>query len=165
MRWADHIIGALRIERFDPRSTSLFEFRRAWIIPAWAQAAGVVGLFIATVLLTNAEYKSRGTVFGFPGPAFNVLVNPIYEELIFRAWILGMLVRHHSSAVAIAISSILFGIVHLRNIYWLNTIDLVQMMAYTGLVLGPICGYITLRFRTVWPAVILHYLNNLAYYI
>jgi membrane protease YdiL (CAAX protease family) len=159
------ILAAFRIERFDPRKDSLFEFRRAWLCPAWAQASLVVGLFVATVFCTHAEFRKTGTVFGFSGPAFNVLFNPIYEELIFRGWIIGRLVRHHASVFAIGVSSLLFGLVHIRNIYWLDTERLLGTMAYTGLVLGPILGYVTLRFRTVWPAVILHYLNNLAYYL
>lgn len=159
------ILSALRIERVDRRKDSLLEFRRVWVFPVWVQASLVVGLFVATVLCTYAEFRDKGTVFGFDGPAFNVLFNPIYEELIFRGWILGMLARRHSSIVAIAVSSLLFGLVHIRNIYWLDTGSLIRTMAYTGLVLGPILGYVTLRFRTVWPAVILHYLNNLAYYI
>lgn len=159
------ILAALRIPRFDPQRDSLFEFRRVWPLPVWTQASLVVGLFVATVLCTYAEFRKTGTVFGFPGPAFNVLFNPIYEELIFRGWILGLLARHHSSLFAIAVSSLLFGLVHLRNIYWLDAASLIRTMAFTGLVLGPLLGYVTLRFRTVWPAVILHYLNNLAFYI
>ena len=159
------ILAALRIERVDPQRDSLVEFRRAGVVPVWVQASLVVGLFVATVLCTHAEFREKGTVFGFPGPAFNVLINPIYEELIFRGWILGLLARHHSSLPAIAISSMLFGLVHIRNIYWLDAESLICTMAFTGLALGPILGYVTLRFRTVWPAVILHYLNNLAYYV
>ena len=156
---------ALQLRGLDLRGESLFDFKRALGIPAWAQASLVVALFVATVLCTNAEYKDKGTVFGFPGPAFNVLIAPIYEELIFRAWILGLLARRHPPLVAIAISSLLFGLVHIRNIYWLDTQPLVRTMLFTGLILGPILAYITLRTRTVWPAVILHYLNNLAYYL
>ena len=38
-------------------------------------------------------------------------------------------------------------------------------MLCTGLVIGPLLGYVSLRCRSVWPAVILHYLNNLGYYL
>jgi membrane protease YdiL (CAAX protease family) len=59
----------------------------------------------------------------------------------------------------------LFGLVHFRNIYWLEPARLLGLMLTTGLVLGPIFAYVTLRTRTVWPAVILHYVNNLTYYL
>jgi len=54
---------------------------------------------------------------------------------------------------------------HLRNIYWLEPAALARSMAYTGLLLGPILGWVTLRTRSVWPAVCLHYVNNLVYFV
>jgi membrane protease YdiL (CAAX protease family) len=63
------------------------------------------------------------------------------------------------------VSSLLFGLVHLRNIYWLDAAAPAKNMAFTGLVLGPILAWVTLRLRTVWPAVILHYVNNLTYFV
>ncbi len=156
---------ALRIGKVDPDRNSLVEFRRVWFLPAWAQATLVVGLFLATVACTHAEYRSKGTAFGFPGPPFNVLVSPIYEEWIFRGWVLGRLVRNHSNAAAISVSSLLFGLLHVRNVYWLDTGTLLRTMAYTGLLLGPFLAYVTLKSRSLWPAVILHYVNNLGYYL
>ena len=38
------------------------------------------------------------------------------------------------------------------------------MMIFTGLIAEPFWAYMTLRFRSLWVAVILHYLNNLAYF-
>ncbi len=155
---------ALRIEPWQGEPGEIFEFRRIGFVPAWIQVVAVAGLFVATVLLTHAEYRASGTVFGFPGPAFNVLVNPIYEELVFRGWILGRLARARSAATAVAVSSLLFGLLHLRNIYWLDTATLVRSMLFAGLCLGPLLGYVALRCRSVWPAVILHYANNLLYF-
>ncbi|KAA3609496.1 MAG: CPBP family intramembrane metalloprotease [Planctomycetota bacterium] len=144
---------------------SLYEFKGFGRIPASIQATSVVGLFVATVLLTHSEYKAHGTAFGFPGPGFNVLIAPIYEELIFRGWILGSLVRKRSVRFSILISSFLFGLVHIRNIYWLDFEPLFGKMIFAGLIFGPIAGYLTLRARSLWPAVILHYLNNLTFYL
>jgi membrane protease YdiL (CAAX protease family) len=159
------LLSTLRIGRLDEGPRALFEFRRIGIVPAWFQAVLVVALFVATVFLTHAEFKAKGTSFGVAGPAFNSLINPIYEELIFRGWILGTLARVRSASVAIAVSSILFGILHVRNIFWLDAEALVRLMIYTGVVLGPILGYVTLRCRSVWPAVCLHYVNNLGYFL
>ena len=163
-RW-QRVIAALRIGRVDPQQQSLFEFRRVWIVPPAAQVALVVALFVTMVFATHAEFREKGTVFGYAGPGFNALVCPIYEELIFRGWILAQLVRRHANWFAIAVSSLLFGILHLRNIYWLDTPRLVSLVLSAGLVIGPVLGYVALRCRSVWPAVILHYANNLAYYL
>lgn len=154
---------SLRPWEGDPRD--LFEVRRIGIVPGWVQVAAVAGLFTLTVLLTHAEYVRRGTAFGFAGPAFNVLVNPIYEELIFRGWILGRLARWRSNGPAIVVSSLLFGLLHLRNIYWMETGALVGTMASAALLTGPLFAYVALRCRSVWPAVILHYANNLTYFL
>jgi hypothetical protein len=159
------LISWLRVDRLEEDPRTLFEFRRIWIVPAWFQVILVVVLFVAAVFLTHAEFLAKGTSFGFAGPAFNSLICPIYEELIFRGWILGRLARRQSASVAIAVSSLLFGILHLRNIYWLDTGALVRMMIHAGAVIGPILGYMTLRCRSVWPAVILHYVNNLGYFL
>ena len=148
-----------------PERDSLFEFRRLGPFAPWTQVAAVVALFVATVLCTHAEYRAKGTVFGYPGPGFNALVAPIYEELVFRGWILGRLARAHSRAFAIWTSGILFGVLHLRNIYWLDAWPLARLMIYAGLVLGPLLAWVTLKCRSVWPAVCLHYLNNLAWYL
>jgi membrane protease YdiL (CAAX protease family) len=156
--------GPLRLPPLeDPRA--LFELRRVAGLPAWLQLVLVAAGFVATVLLTHAEYRARGTSFGVAGPAFNVLVCPIYEELIFRGWILGRLAHRRPAWLAIAVSSLLFGLLHLRNIFWLDTGALVRSMLFTGVVLGPLLAWVTLRCRSVWPAVILHYANNLTYFL
>jgi membrane protease YdiL (CAAX protease family) len=127
--------SALRIDPLDdPRS--LFEFKRVAGIPAWLQAASVAGLFVATVFLCYAEYRAKGTCFGVAGPAFNALVCPIYEELIFRGWILGRLARQRGAWAAIVSS--FSGLLHLRNIFWLDSLSLVRVILYAGVVLGPI---------------------------
>lgn len=153
-----------RLGGSDPAARSLFEFRRVGPVPAAAQVVAVVLLFVTTVLCTHAEYRAHGTVFGFPGPGFNVLFAPIYEELVFRGWILGQLARRRSSRCAILVSSLLFGILHLRNIYWLAPERLIGQMVYTGAVFGPAAAWLTLKCRSLWPAVVVHYLNNLWYY-
>ena len=156
--------GLLRLPPLhDPRE--LFELRRVGPVPGWVQLVLVAGMFVATVLLCYAEYRAKNTTFGIAGPAFNALVAPIYEELIFRGWILGRLAHRRSPALAIVVSSLLFGLLHLRNVFWLDTDVLVRTMLFTGLVLGPLLGWITLRCRSVWPAVILRYANNLLYFL
>ena len=159
------LLRELRLPPFEGDPRDLFEVRRLGRVPGWVQVAGVVAGFVATVLLTHREYVQRGTTFGFGGPAFNVLVNPIYEELIFRGWILGRLARWRSNGLAIVVSSLLFGVLHLRNIYWLEPRALAGMMASAALVTGPLFAWVTLRCRSVWPAVILHYANNLTYFL
>ena len=159
------MLATFGIGRRDWEREDLFEFKPALGLPPAVWFTGVVASFVAAVLLTHAEYRESGTVYGFGGAAFNVLFSPIYEELIFRGWILRRLARRQSAAIAIAISALLFGLLHLRLIYFLETDALIRTMAWNGLVYGPALGYLSLRLRTLWPGVILHYAINLSYYL
>jgi membrane protease YdiL (CAAX protease family) len=156
---------ALRLPPWQGDPRELFEVRRLGPLPAWAQVAAVAGLFTATVLLTHAEYRRAGTTFGFAGPGFNVLVAPIYEELIFRGWILGRLARRGGNGLALAVSSLLFGLLHLRLVFWLEPGALAVNMASAALLTGPLFAWVTLRTRSLWPAVVLHYVNNLTFFL
>ena len=147
------------------REDSLFDFRPAGRLPVWVQAALVTLLFLATLAATYWEYSTHGTSFGYAGPAAWLLFVPIAEEWIFRGFVLGQFVRRRVGNVwAIAGSSGLFALWHLRNVFWIED-RVVGQALYAGLVLGPLLGYLTLRFRTLWPAVIVHYLNNLQYFL
>jgi len=157
-------MSRLRLPPLDPERDSLFEFRAVGRVPAAAVAAAVVALWVATVFLTYGEYREHGTVFGYAGGAFYLLFAPLLEELVFRGWILGQLRRRHSVVFGIVVSSLLFGLLHVRNIYWTPPADLARQMAYTGLVFGPVAAWVTLRCRSLWPAVVLHQLNHLWYY-
>lgn len=104
------------------------------------------GLFVATVLLS---YKS-----GLAMPlAVTVVLAPIYEEWIFRGWVLRKL--------GIIMSSVLFGMWHLKNLFYFEVGDVVYQMVWAGLVLGPVFGYVAMRTKSIWPGVVLHYLNNM----
>jgi len=143
---------------------SLFDFRPAGRVPVWSQATAVTFLWITMVLAAYWEYREHGSTFGYGGPATWILFVPIAEELIFRGFLLTQFVRRGVSNVwAIAGSSALFGLWHLRNVFWHDS-EVIGQMLYAGLFFGPLAGYLTLRFRTLWPAVILHYLNNLQYF-
>jgi membrane protease YdiL (CAAX protease family) len=74
--------------------------------------------------------------------------------------ILGALEIAYGPVIAVAISSLFFGLWHLKNIFWLTEYNLIHQMLYTGLIFGPITAVLALKTRTVWPGVILHYLNN-----
>jgi len=136
------ILGALRVPALGDNPGVLFEVRRVAMVPGWLQVALVVGLFLATALLTNLEYREKGTTFGFSGPAFNVLVCPIYEELIFRGWLLGRLTRWKSPLVGTGVSSLLFRLFHVRNIFWLEPATLLRQVLMTGAVIGPLLAYV-----------------------
>ena len=91
-----------------------------------------------------------------------ILFVPITEEILFRGLILGALEITYGPVRAVVISSLFFGLWHLKNVFWLTHYQLIHQMLYTGLIFGPINAVLALKTRTIWPGVILHYLNNLA---
>lgn len=140
--------------------TTFLSLRRVGLLTPGMQVAIVALLYVVTTLVGYLEYQSKGTMFGYP-LSISILFVPIYEEIIFRGLILKEVESRMKWPMAITITSVLFGLWHLKNIFFLSPGHLAYQIAYTGLIVSPILSYITLKTRTVWPAVILHYLNNL----
>lgn len=117
-------------------------------------------LFSIMVLVGFAQYKATGQMFGYP-LAISLFFVPIYEEMIFRGFLLGELLRHFPVRQAFILECLLFSLWHLKNIFWLSPSQLLIQMLVAGLIFGPITTYITLKKKTIWPGVMLHYINNL----
>lgn len=119
-------------------------------------------LFSLTVLFQYGEFKKTGkTLRGrFQSPLFFFFC-PIYEEVIFRGFILSTLLILYSIPVAIVISSLLFGLWHLKNIFVYSKQELALQMLCTTVILGPLMAIATIYTGTLWIAVIAHYFINL----
>ena len=79
-----------------------------------------------------------------------VFLAPLFEEIIFRGYIAGMLKTSYGGVAAWLLSSILFGAVH--------AIPSVMLTAtFSGLVLG----FYFLRYRSLMMVMMLHAMNNL----
>ena len=137
-----------------------FHLKKVWILSPITQVILIAVLYMVSVFLGYEEYARTGMVMGYP-LSVTLFLAPIYEELIFRGWVLGGLLKDFSPNKAIIISSILFGIWHVKNVFWLGSGHLAYQIVYTMLIVGPVLAYVTLKTKTVYPAIILHYLNNL----
>lgn len=78
-----------------------------------------------------------------------VIAGPIAEELMFRGYILDSIRRMHGDVVAIVVSALLFGMVHLDP----YTVG----MATLG---GVIYGYIRVKTGSLWPSMASHMIWN-----
>lgn len=152
-----NIVRLLHIEK---ENSNLFEFRTIRKFTPGFQIAFIALLYVATTIYAWFDVKQTGLMFGYPIHV-SILFVPIYEELIFRGLILMGLSRLYSAKKAIIISSLLFGLWHLKNIFYLDTPHMIEQLIYTTFVFGPITAWLALKLRTLWPGVILHYLNNL----
>lgn len=73
----------------------------------------------------------------------------LLEELIFRGIILEQLLKRYSFWTSIIVSSVLFGAVHLNPIQFVSATTL-----------GIVIGWIYARSRSVWPGILIHFVNN-----
>ncbi len=106
------------------------------------------------------------TMLGVPEPEMPDLLQPtlislllnivstavlpaLIEEMIFRGYILGAL-RPHGDGLAIVLSAALFGLFH-GNV----------LQIPFAFILGLVMGYLTVQTDSIWPAVLLHFTNNL----
>ncbi len=73
----------------------------------------------------------------------------ICEEVVFRGFLLSSFRGRTSGAVAVVVTALLFGLFHL-SIY--------RLIGTTAL--GLVMGWIVWHTRSIWPAVLFHFLNN-----
>ena len=84
------------------------------------------------------------------------LVPGIWEELAFRGVILSHLQRCFSPWAAVTVSSVLFGLFHLNNL-WASDAASAIAGVVAATILGIAWGYLVVRSNSVLPAVVLHY--------
>jgi membrane protease YdiL (CAAX protease family) len=118
-------------------------------------------LFLGIVWVQYKVFQKIGTFSHNYPPITLTLFAPIYEEVLFRGIFLSGLISMYGIKCAIVVTSVLFGIWHIRSIFFMPKKKVFSQIIYTGLVLGPIFALITIITGSIWIAVILHFLNNL----
>jgi len=139
---------------------------------------GVAAGFGAVVVSAAIEYLSDRylhTNLGRDGLAIAVLprradqlalglftvaiLAPLTEEIYFRGIVLGWLRRHWGIVWAVVLSSLVFGIMHLK---WLTPGGIGGMVATAELVaMGALLALVAVRTGSLWASVITHGVNNL----
>ena len=152
-------IGAYRV-KFRPFSEAQpFRFKNTALLVAAGMAFSVLANFLTSIFLNilsmfglnlnNPIQMMENTVESYLLNAVVLAVLPcIFEELVFRGFILGSL-RRYGDGFAILISSLLFGLLHQ---------NLVQIPF--AIILGLGFGFIVVKTGNLWAAIILHFLNN-----
>lgn len=84
------------------------------------------------------------------------------EEFVFRGVIYGAVAYFfHSPLLALIISSLLFGLVHMRNIWWAGWRRSWSTSVYAGFTGGPLFGFIRLFSGDIYLGILVHFLHNL----
>ena len=131
-----------------------------WFSPL-LQILAIVLLFSIAAFQQYGDVKRTGKMYGNYPPSIRLILVPIYEEVIFRGIIFGGLLMLVPVFYAVAISSVLFGLWHIKNLKWDGRKRVAGQVLWAGLILGPVFAYITLLTGSIWVAVILHYINNI----
>lgn len=140
----------------------VFKFKEVGFFSPFIQIVLICILLILAIFTQRREYQKTGKTYGRYPWRISTFLSSIYEELIFRGLILFLLLIILSPIVSVVISSILFGLFHIKNYKWQTKNETIYQVLYTGLVFGPLACILTLWTGTVWIAVIFHYLHNLA---
>lgn len=125
------------------------------------------GMAVAIVAnLAASGLMSWFSMFGIPEPEMPDTLQPtlislllnivstailpaLIEEMVFRGYILGAL-RPHGDGLAVVLSALLFGMFH-GNV----------LQIPFAFILGLAMGYLVVQTGSIWPAVLLHFSNNL----
>jgi len=127
------------------------------IVPTSAWHLLALGVPAAVWLVKRLESKRRHiTVLHNSSLAVSY-----WEELLFRGLLWGLVLAIWRNAlVALLISSLLFGLFHLRNAWWLSRKQLLVQCLYTGLIFAPIIGSARWWSGDIYLGVALHALHN-----
>lgn len=95
-----------------------------------------------------------------------VVLAPIAEELLFRGYFLGKMSESINRWLAVFITALIFGLLHLPGAVTGNTITLQWAAAVDTFALGLVLGTLRLWTGSVWAGILLHMLKNaIAYFI
>jgi membrane protease YdiL (CAAX protease family) len=84
-----------------------------------------------------------------------------WEEILFRGIFWGLVLSlSYDSLVALTTTSLLFGMFHLRNLWWAPSRQVFINCLYTGLVFAPLLGLVRWWSGDVYLCIALHALHN-----
>ena len=169
MRVAVWMLPALLfLRRHDPRPTlvALGVTSR----PSWrglgASAVIAVSYLLLVALLLRATTKpgqrpdAWATLLSLA--TLHTLLGAVLEEIFVRGFLLGQLVRFTSSARAQVTVVLVFGLVHLPAWLAFDGIDVGLLPSLVMvMVLGAVLGSVTRLSNGIWPAIIIHFANNM----
>ena len=122
----------------------------SWLTARFHQWAGSGDTSTLQTKMVDAMVRTGASEYGAWAVFVMVAVlTPILEELVFRGLLLAGLTRHIGFAWANLAQAVLFSSIHA---------DPPRFVFY--LALGWLAGWLVRRYRSLWPAVLLHVLNN-----
>jgi hypothetical protein len=150
-----YITGSIMLTRFNGRSLAEIGLTRKGLIPSLANSmAFVLAAFLVRFIvadLKTSPYASSFEVFAFN--LFFWLLSGFGQEILFRGLILFSLERWRGWKVALLVSTVLFGLIHVARYQSPSSIILVS-------VAGVAWGWIALKTKNIVGTSIAHSLFN-----
>ena len=118
----------------------------------------VLPAFLFAVFNVANHYMTGGTEYALLDETMIILslAPAIYEEVIFRGLLIGLLKKKYEGALKIIlISSVVFSAVHLTNLIGMNIISVLLQVVYT-LVIGMVLGTVYYRSGDLISVILVH---------
>lgn len=112
----------------------------------WVIAAQIV---LEPLMAILPSIENAGVGRGFWACVTAVVLAPVFEEILCRGLVLETVRRRWGDAVAVLVSALFFGLVHVE-----------PSTALAGFVVGGIFGTIYIRTHSLFSTIILHSINN-----
>jgi membrane protease YdiL (CAAX protease family) len=124
------------------------------IIYRLAQGLPITRFFLRGLIDLRVSLPPRSLGYIFTLPC-------IFEEPMWRGVYLRLFRRHYSQPIAILITALGFGSLHLLNLLGGGDPTFILSQILWGSVLGVFYGYLVFRVDSLFPAMIFHYMVNL----
>ncbi len=122
--------------------------------------------YIVETSITRVGIKmfwNEGDFFGLDTPwrvvgicLATLVIAPIAEEILYRGYVLQALLAKFSTTLAALLSALIFASIH---------IGIGPGMVVYLFLGGLIPAYLYIRFRSIYPCVLMHFLNNIVAYV
>jgi membrane protease YdiL (CAAX protease family) len=115
-------------------------------------------LFIISFVIKQSFHVSNDYIIDF------VIFPAIFEELLFRGFILAYLLNMYHENDAIFFSAILFGLWHITN-YFAGTLTFGQTISQIIIAyyIGYLNGLLVINYQSIYPVITNHFLFNLTF--
>jgi hypothetical protein len=87
-----------------------------------------------------------------------------WEEIVFRGLVFGAVITFGGGIwLAVGVTSVLFGLLHVRNLWWASRRQVLVNCITTALVIGPVLALVRLWTSDIYLGILLHFVNNVVY--
>jgi membrane protease YdiL (CAAX protease family) len=133
--------------------------RRGWWAAGYLVAAAILARASATTDVDPTLGGLASVVFSSHGAM--LVLGVAFEELLLRGFLLRQMLRRVSTRSGVVSTAALFALLHVPGWIALGGFDIgVVVSGAVVFVMGLVLGSITAASRSIWPAIVVHGVNN-----